>query len=191
MYVLHEVVIDVSRTGRTYPKIYHLDRKIQTGEFFLIRKRLYILHKYVIYNLLLLWLEIKLICLTNSFYFKYREAFDQPSKATFALLFYGSTELELNHNLARMIQSNGEAALKKNDIIVHNYFICSANKCNSISKEDQTKMMKLKNFQHKCLFHPDLSCCSDRDIWSLCYVDNEGMFGALCQSHNGMYPQSK
>ena len=97
-----------------------------------------------------LWLEIKLICFINSLYFKYRETFDQPSKATFALLFYGSTELELNHNLARMIQSNGEAALKKNDTIVHIYFICSANKCNSISKEDQTKMMKLKNFQHKC-----------------------------------------
>ena len=106
MYVLHEVVIDVSRTGRTYPKIYHLDRKIQTGEFFLIRKRLYILHKYVIYNLLWLWLEIKLTCLINPFYFKYRETSDQPSKTISALVFYGGTELELNHDLARMIQSN-------------------------------------------------------------------------------------
>ena len=107
------------------------------------------------------------------------------------MLFYGSTELELNHNLARMIQCNCEEVLKKNDITVHNYLICSANKCSSISKVDQTKMTKLKNFHHNWLFNPDLSCCPDRDIWSLCYVDNEGMFGTLYQSHNGMYPQSQ
>ena len=136
-------------------------------------------------------LEIKLICLINLFYFKYSETSDQPSKTTSALLFDGSTELELNHNLAKMIQSYWEAVWKKNDITVHNYFICSANKCNSISKEDQTKMTKLKNFQHRWLFNPNLSRCPDRDIWSLCYVDNEGIFGTLCQSHNGMYPQSK
>ena len=74
---------------------------------------------------------------------------------------------------------------------MHNYCICSANKCNSISKEDQTKMTKHKKFQHKWLFSPDLSHCPDTDIWPLCYVDNEGMFCALCQSHNGMHLQSK
>ena len=52
-------------------------------------------------------------------------------------------------------------------------------------------MTKLKNFQHKWLFNPNLNRCPDRDIWSLYYVDNEGIFGTLCQSHNGMYPQSK
>ena len=90
-----------------------------------------------------------------------------------------------------MIQSNCEAALKKNDITVSNYYICSASKSNSISKEDQTKMSKHKNFQHKWLFNPAFSCCPCTDIWSFCYVDNEGMFCALCQSHNGMHPQSK
>ena len=58
-------------------------------------------------------------------------------------------------------------------------------------RSDQTKMMKLKNFQHKWLFNPDFRCCTDTDTWSLCYVDNEGMFVTLCQSHNGMYAQSK
>ena len=153
-----------------------------------MRKSLYILHIYVIYNLLWLWFEIKLFCLINPFYFKYRETSDRPSKTNSALLFYGSTELEQNHNLAKMIQSNYEAALKKNVITVHNYYICSANKCNSISKEDQTEIMKHKNFQHKWLFNPDLSRCLDTDIWSLCYVNNEGMF---CQLDNGMHPQSK
>ena len=90
-----------------------------------------------------------------------------------------------------MIQSNCEAALKKNGITVHNYYICSANECNSIIKEDQTKMTKHKKIRHKWLFNPDLSRCPDRDIWSLCYVDNKGMFCALCQSHNGVHPQSK
>ena len=90
-----------------------------------------------------------------------------------------------------MIQSNCEAALKKNDITVHNYYICSTNKCNSISKKDQTKMSKHKNFQHKWLFNPDLSRCPHTDIWSLCCIDNEGMFCALCQSYNGMCSQSK
>ena len=52
-------------------------------------------------------------------------------------------------------------------------------------------MTKLKNFQHRWLFNPNLSRCPDKDIWSLCYVDNEGIFGALCLSHSGMYPQSK
>ena len=61
--------------------------------------------------------------------------------------------------------------------------ICSLNKCSSISKVDQTKMTKLKNFHHNWLFNPNLSHCPDRDIYieieSQCYVDNEGMFGAL------------
>ena len=52
-------------------------------------------------------------------------------------------------------------------------------------------MTKHRNFQHKWLFNPDLSCCPDTDICSLCYVNNGGMFCALCQSHNGMHPQSK
>ena len=103
--------------------------KIQTGEFLLLR--LDILHKYVIYNLLWLWLEIKLICLINLFYFKYRRTSDQPLKTTSALLFHGSTELELNHNLARMIQSdsyffsvNGSVAIthvlaEKNYLIIN------------------------------------------------------------------------
>ena len=165
--------------------------RIQTGEFFLIRKSLYILRICVIYNLLWLWLEIKLICLMNLFYFEYRETSHQPSKTTSTLLFYGSTELEQNHNLAKIIQSNCEAALKKNGITVHNYYICSASECNSIIKEDETKMTKHKKFQHKWLFNPDLSRCPHTDIWSLCYVDNEGMFSALCQSHNDVHPQSK
>ena len=79
------------------------------------------------------------------------------------MLFYGSTELEQNHNLAKMIYSNCGAALKKNDIAVHNYYISSANKCNSISKEDQTKMSKHKNFQHKWLFNPDFCQCPHTD----------------------------
>ena len=90
-----------------------------------------------------------------------------------------------------MIRSNCEADLKKNGITVHNYYIGSANKCNSISKEDQTKMSKHKNLQHKRLFNLDLSHCPHTDIWSLCYVHNEGMFCTMCQSHNGMHPQSK
>ena len=90
-----------------------------------------------------------------------------------------------------MIQSNCEAALKNNDITVCNCYICSTNRCNSISKKDQTKMSKHKNFKHKWLFNPALSRCTHTDIWSMCYVDNEGMFCALCQSHNGMHPQSK
>ena len=73
--------------------------------------------------------------------------------------------------------------------------ICSLNKCSSISKVDQTKMTKLKNFHHNWLFNPNLSHCPERDIYieieSQCYVDNEGMFGALYQPHNGMYSQSK
>ena len=50
------------------------------------------------------------------------------------------------------------------------------------------------NLQHKWLSNSDLSCCSETDIWSLCYVDGMFcgvMFCALCQSHNGMHPQSK
>ena len=125
------------------------------------------------------------------FYFKYRETSHQPSKTTSRLLFHGSTELEQNHNLAKIIQSNCHAALKENGITVHNYYICSGNKCNSISKEDQTKMTKHKKFQLKWLFNLDPSRWPDTGIWSLCYVDNEGMFCALCQSHNGMHPQSK
>ena len=90
-----------------------------------------------------------------------------------------------------MIQSDCETALKKNEIAVHNYYTCSANSCNSISKEDQTKVLKYKNFQRKRLLNPDLICYRHSDIWSLCYVDNKGMFCALCQSHNGMHWQSK
>ena len=72
---------------------------------------------------------------------------------------------------------------------MHNYYICSANRCDSISKEDQTKILKYKNFQDKQLFNPDLSRYPHTDIWSLSY--NNRMCCAFCQSHIGMYPQSK
>ena len=81
------------------------------------------------------------------FYFKYRETSDQPSKTTSALLFYGSNELELSHDLARMIQSNCEAAWKKNDITVYTIisYIQQTNAIASVRKI-RPKWQNLKTF---------------------------------------------
>ena len=120
-----------------------------------------------------------------------REPLGKKSQRTSSLVFYGSTTLEQSHNLANLIIENCKKSIKNENITVHNYYICSANKCNSIDKADKEKMSKHKNFQHKWLLDPALGLCSCTGIWTLCYVDGIGMFCALCQMHNGMNPQSK
>ena len=105
------------------------------------------------------------------------------------LTFYGKTQEEQQKNLADIITQSCKNALGKQDIVIHNYYICQKD-CD-ISDEDKITMVKHKNFQHKWLFDPTLSCCTQTHIWSLCYVEGKGMFCALCQMHDGAHPQSK
>ena len=74
---------------------------------------------------------------------------------------------------------------------IHNYYFCRHRNCDEISSKDLESMSKDKKFQHKWLFNPTYAFCKHSDIWSLVYIDGQGMFCALCrefdakQSRNG------
>ena len=108
--------------------------------------------------------------------------------------FYGGTEEERCLQLAKLIETaflnhfTSQGGVLREHI--HNYYICKLRNCTDISAEDQTKMKKDNKFQHKWLTDPDIALCKETRIWSLCYIDNKGMFCGLCRIHNTCQPSN-
>ena len=61
-------------------------------------------------------------------------------------------------------------------------------KCTDICHLNKAKMMKDKKSQHKWLFDPTMTKCSDTGIWCLTYIDCLRMFCAVCQMSNVSLP---
>ena len=108
------------------------------------------------------------------------------------LKFYGDTDEERCKNLGNIIQTAFMNHFKEDiqESQVHNYYICKLRNCN-ISEDDKKKMSKDNKFQHKWLSNPDIACCKSTGIWSLCYIDNKGMFCSLCRIHNTTQPANQ
>ena len=71
---------------------------------------------------------------------------------------------------------------------IHNYYICKRLNCNDISSEEKQKMTKDNKFQHRWLFDPALGQCPHTGIWTLIFVEGQGMFCGLCRMHDTSQP---
>ena len=110
------------------------------------------------------------------------------SKKEIWSIFYGNGETEQNCKLAKIIKQNCKSISRNSNNQVHNFYICKD--CWDNSDTDKRDMTRQKNFLHKWLYNPELSCCQETGIWLLVYVEGYGMFCAVCQMYDCAKPQS-
>ena len=120
---------------------------------------------------------------------KLDESIIRSPKTKIDLQFYGKNELEQEKNLTENIE-NAFATITDNAEKIHNYYICSKQKCTDICHLDKAEMTKDKKFQHKWLFDPTMAKCSHTGVGCLTYIDGLGMFCAVCRMSNVSQPKN-
>lgn len=77
------------------------------------------------------------------------------------------------------------------DAKVHSFYGCQAEKCATLSKDEQQRMKTKDRFQHQWIFDTTLSYCNKTGYHWLLFQEGEGMFCILCRQHDTVNPQNK
>ena len=73
----------------------------------------------------------------------------------------------------------------------HSCYGCQAEKCATLSKDEQQRMKTKDRFQHQWIFDTTLSYCNKTGYHWLLFQEREGMFCILCRQHDTVNPQNK
>lgn len=74
---------------------------------------------------------------------------------------------------------------------VHRFYSCQADKCVTLSKEDQQQMKGKDRFQHQWISDNSLSYCEKTRYHWLLFQEGKGMFCIICRKHDTINPQNK
>ena len=77
------------------------------------------------------------------------------------------------------------------DAKVHSFYSCQADKCVTLSKEDQQRMKGKDRFQHQWISDNSLSYCEKTGYHWLLFQEGKGMFCIICRKHDTINPQNK
>ena len=77
------------------------------------------------------------------------------------------------------------------DAKVHSFYSCQADKCVTLSKEDQQQMKGKDRFQHQWISDNSLSYCEKNSYHRLLFQEGKGMFCIICRKHDTINPQNK
>ena len=108
------------------------------------------------------------------------------------LPYYSKSTVEQNQAIKEKILFSFKSVFPElQESAIHNYYFCQTRSKCDICELDKQEMTKDKKFQHKWLFDPQLAKCSATEIWSLVYIDGQGMFCSLCCCTNTLQPSNE